>query len=47
MTYSISTCDFSTLPPGDDLIDNQIFGLVERTFKREEVLYLAFNAEHL
>ena len=44
---NISTYDFcmlyTTLP--HNLIKNQLIDLIEHTFKREEVLYLACNAE--
>ena len=45
---TISTYDFSalytTLP--HDLIKNQLVDLIENTFRRKEVLYLACNVEH-
>ena len=43
----ISTYDFSTLYTTlpHDLIKNQLVDLIENTFRREEVLYLACNAE--
>ena len=44
---NISTYDFSTLYTtlSHNLIKNQLIDLIEHTFKREEVLYLACNAE--
>ena len=44
---NISTYDFSTLYTTlpHNLIKNQLIDLIEHTFKREEVLYLACNAE--
>ena len=45
---TISTYDFSmiytTLP--HNLIRNQLVDLIENTFRREEVLYLACDEEH-
>ena len=42
----ISTYDFSTLYTTlpNNLIKKQLINLIEHTFKREEVLYLACNA---
>ena len=44
---SISTYDFSTLYTtlSHNLIRNQLVDLIENTFRREEVLYLACNEE--
>ena len=44
---TISTYDFSTLYNRlpHDLINNQLVDLIENTFRREEVLYLARNEE--
>ena len=44
---SISTNDFSTLYTTlpHDLIKNQLVDLIEKTFRREEALYLACNVE--
>ena len=45
---TISTYDFSTLYTtlSHALIKYQLVNLIENTFRREEVLYLAYNAEH-
>ena len=45
---TISTYDFSTLYTTlpHNLIRNQLFDLIENTFRREEVLYLICNEEH-
>ena len=45
----ISTYDFSTLytTMPHNLIKKQLIDLIEHTFKREEVLYLAYNAERV
>ena len=45
---NISTYDFSTLYTTlpHNLIRNQLVDLIENTFRREEVLYLACNEEH-
>ena len=47
-TSTISTYDFSTLSTTlpHNLIRNQLVDLIENTFRREEVLYLACNEEH-
>ena len=44
---TISTYDFSTLYTTlpHNLIRNQLVDLIENTFRREEVLYLAYNEE--
>ena len=42
-TYDFSTL-YTTLP--HNLIRNQLVGLIENTFRREEALYLACNEEH-
>ena len=44
---TISTYDFSTLYTTlpHNLISNQLVDLIENTFRREEVLYLACNEE--
>ena len=44
---TISTYDFTTLYTTlpHDLIKNQLVDLIENTFRREEVLYLACNEE--
>ena len=44
---TISTYDFSTLYTTlpHNLIRNQLVGLIENTFRREEALYLACNEE--
>ena len=45
---TISTYDFSTLYTTlpHNLIRNQLVDLIEKTFRREEALYLACNEEH-
>ena len=42
-TYNFSTL-YTTFP--HSLIRNQLIGLIENTFRREEALYLACNEEH-
>ena len=46
--FQASTYDFSTLyfTLPHNLIRNQLVDLIENTFTREEVLYLACNEEH-